>query len=284
MKSISDNVKPMTLRTVERALALVEFVADAETAPTMKEAARALGINLTTCYHLAHTLQQRGYLVKDGRGLRIGAKAAKIHRGFLRRIHPGVDFRSVLQDLAGRTGETAYLASWQDEEVILQAVVEGAHPVRVTGLYVGTQGDTHCRASGKAVLAYLGRDALDRYLASRPLTARTPHTITDPTRLRSALSEIAAHGYAVDDEEFALGVCCLAAPFFGVDGQVRGAVTVSAPAERFGAAEETIREAVLAAAERVSSLLGFAGPYPHEAPPIAPAQQVAEMVAGSPGG
>jgi IclR family acetate operon transcriptional repressor len=268
-----------SLRTVDRALALLEFVAMSPVDPAIKEAARSLGFNLTTCYHLVNTLEARGYLVKDGQGrLRIGPKVTVLHQGFVGRLQPARDFTPVLQRLSQAVEETAYLSTWERSDAVLQAVVEGPHPVRVTGLYVGLRGDSHCRASGKAVLAYLPPAELSEFLRGHPLTRRAPNTITGVRRLRADLAETARRGWALDDEEFAVGVACLAAPYFGPDGRVQGAFTVSAPATRLPQAKERFREAVLRAGEEASRLLGYPGPYPRTAP-ADPGGEVAHVVA-----
>ncbi|MGE5147346.1 MAG: IclR family transcriptional regulator C-terminal domain-containing protein, partial [Candidatus Eiseniibacteriota bacterium] len=76
----------------------------------------------------------------------------------------------------------------------------------------------------------------ERYLASHPLNRRTRYTITDIDTLRAELAAIAERGYAMDQEEYAEGVCCMAVPIS--DGAVPFAVGLSAPANRF-ATEKT---------------------------------------------
>jgi DNA-binding IclR family transcriptional regulator len=154
---LSDNEKtPTTLQTVERALAFLETVAQARRPPRLKEVAEALGINVTTSYHLLNTLQMAGYLTRDSDGsLRIGGRTAILYQGLVRNFALGRELTPVIEELSGSTGETAYIAALNREKVIIQAVVEGDQAVRVTGLYVGFSGSEHIRASGKAVLAHL---------------------------------------------------------------------------------------------------------------------------------
>jgi DNA-binding IclR family transcriptional regulator len=260
---ISDMEDSRLLRTADRALAVLELVATSPVDLVVKDVAALLRFNLTTTYHLVNTLAARGYLVRDGRGrLRIGPKVAVLHQGFVGRLQPAVDLEPVLQRLSERTAETTYLSTWEQGDAVLQAVVEGPHPVRVTGLYVGLRGDSHCRASGKAVLAYLPPAELSDFLRTHRLTRRTPRTITGVRRLRAELTETAGRGWALDAEEFAVGVACMAAPYFGPDGRVQGALTVSAPVARLEEATERVRKAVLSAGEEASRLLGYSGPYP----------------------
>ena len=252
-----------TLQTVERALAILEYVASEPRGLSVKEIAQALHLNISICYHLTNTLIAQNYLIKgDDRRLSMGPKIAALYQAFRRNANPGRDFLPILQGLMHETRETAYLAAWDHGEVVLQALVEGRETLRVAGLHVGLRGPAHARASGKVVLAYLPEDELDAFLRRHPLTAVTGNTITDPAQLRRALADIAKAGYALDNQEFAEGVCCLAVPYFGPEGAVEGAVTVSAPVTRFFGAEPRIHEAVLRAGETISRLYGYEGPYP----------------------
>ena len=83
-------------------------------------------------------------------------------------------------------------------------------------------------ALGKAMLAFSPPNVVERVLASG-LEPRTSRTIVDPNVFREELCRIAARGYAVDDEEFAEGMRCCAAPVLaGGGGSGSGAGAVGA--------------------------------------------------------
>jgi DNA-binding IclR family transcriptional regulator len=103
--------------------------------------------------------------------------------------------------------------------------VESPATLRVNA-QVGTMNPLHCTALGKALLAF-GDLELPTTLESF-----TPHTLTDPTRLRKNLEQVRAQGYAVDDEEFDLGVRCIAVPVFDFRGKAAGSIGISGPATR----------------------------------------------------
>src|SRR5882757_7529137 len=121
MKQSSDNEKrPTTLQTVERALAFLETVAQARRPPQLKEVAQALGINITTSYHLLNTLQTAGYLTREGDGtLRIGGRTAILYQGLVRNFALGRELMPVIEELSASTGETAYIAALNREKVII---------------------------------------------------------------------------------------------------------------------------------------------------------------------
>ncbi|MBC7084735.1 MAG: IclR family transcriptional regulator, partial [Firmicutes bacterium] len=147
-------------------------------------------------------------------------------------------------------------------EVVLRSVVEGPHPLRVSGLTPGLRGAAHCRASGKAMLAYLEESELLRYLRTHSLAPLTDRSITDVQRLREDLERIAQQGFAEDLGEFAPDICCVAAPYFDAQGKVAGALTISMPLFRHSQKGPQVAAAVLAAGEQASRAMGYAGSYP----------------------
>jgi DNA-binding IclR family transcriptional regulator len=251
----SDNEKKRltTLQTVERALAFMETVAQARRPPRLKEVAQALGLNTTTSYHLLNTLLSAGYLVRDADGsLRIGSRAAILYQGLVRHFVIGRDLMPVVEELSARTGETAYVAALNRQGVVIQALAEGDHAVRATGLYVGFSGSEHIRASGKAVLAHLPAAPRDAMLA-RCMADATE----DQLQAAAAdLEKVREQGWAIDEGRFQDGVCCISAPFFGSSGAVAGSVSVSVPATRFAATRGAIADAVRDAAAQASTILG----------------------------
>lgn len=251
------------LRTVDRALSVLEFVAEAAREPSIKEVARGMGLNLSACYHLVNTLEARNYLMKgEDHRLRLGPRVATLYNGFTKAMRSERDFLTVLQDLRDETNETTILAKWDRGDVVMQQIVEGEQTLRVTGLYVGQRSPAHTRTSGKVVLAFLPVAEREEWLRKAKLVALTPNSITDRTLLRRKLEQIARNGYAIDEEEFALGICGAGAPYFLANGAVTGAVTVAAPASRFRADRQRYARAVFGCGERISRLLGYTGPYP----------------------
>ena len=61
---------------------------------------------------------------------------------------------------------------------------------------------------------------------------RTPQTITSIRALQRQLEEIRKTGYAVDDEEFDIGVRCIAVPIFDFRNKAIGSIGISGPASR----------------------------------------------------
>jgi IclR family transcriptional regulator, acetate operon repressor len=167
---------------------------------------------------------------------------------FERQALPG-GLQPLARAVASRTGETAYVAARQGDALTLLCSVPGHHAVGVANSVVGPVADGHARASGKLLLALAPEDVREAYLATHPLRRMTRTTITSRARLLEEFERIRGAGYAVDEEEFDEGVCCVAAP---LENGAPIAVALSAPRERFdsnreeyiAAVKETARQAV----------------------------------------
>ena len=108
-----------------------------------------------------------------------------------------------------------------------------------------------CTGVGKALLAFSGPELTEEVL-SRPLPSLTPHSITDPARLRMALEKIQVSGLAYEEQEAAPGVACIAAPVFA-GGTTVAALSVAVPRARFSPAQ--LAPAVRTAALGLSRVL-----------------------------
>ncbi len=143
---------------------------------------------------------------------------SRLYGAYVLTQQPEARLLKLINQLVNSTQETGYLAGWQDDDVVVQAIVEGSQQLRVGGLQPGFRGYTHARAAGKALLAYLDPAQLDAHLAVHPRERRTAHTLTTPAALKAELRQIVKQGIALDQEEFADGISCAAAPIFSADG------------------------------------------------------------------
>jgi DNA-binding IclR family transcriptional regulator len=90
--------------------------------------------------------------------------------------------------------------------------------------------DLHARAIGRAVLASLSGKDRERALSKILLTAYTPNTITDRDKLETELATTQTRGFAVNNEEFFLGLLSIGAPLKNFQsGEVFGAVSFDFP-------------------------------------------------------
>jgi IclR family KDG regulon transcriptional repressor len=111
---------------------------------------------------------------------------------------------------------------------------------------------------GKVLLAGLSQAAVEQLIGSVELERFTEHTLVDKKQLYRVLDLIRDCGYGTDEEEYTVGVRCVAVPLRADGGQVVAAMSVSAPAIRFDAKGAERALALLKeASEEISQALGY---------------------------
>jgi IclR family acetate operon transcriptional repressor len=245
-----------TLRTLSRGIRLLEAIAEGNGTATAKTLSRRLGIKIGTCYHLLRTLREAEYVIRHPGGtFDLGPHALSLGRSLIAPARPEPELSVILTRLHNKTRETSYISGWHRGMLILQDFIESDQSLRVGGLGAGYTRNLHSRASGKAVLAFLPPEQVEAMFLGVPLPRLTPRTIHDYEGLITSLASVRQQRYAVDVEEFALGVCCVSAPFFSPDQRPAGAFSISAPLSRFGASQSRLVSAVQEAAAMASNLL-----------------------------
>jgi DNA-binding IclR family transcriptional regulator len=136
-----------------------------------------------------------------------------------------------MKELASLTEETVHMAMPSGKEVVFVAKVDSTRPIGV-GAKVGTRAPMHCTASGKAILSGDQDGRWLKEILKEGLEPRTNHTLTSPEALDRELEEIRERGYAIDNQEYEMGVSCVSAPISDYRREVVGAISVSAPAAR----------------------------------------------------
>ncbi len=248
------------VQTVDRALDILECFNYQQEELGVTELARKLGLHKNKVFRLLASLQCRGYIEQDQRtgNYRLGLKTFEVASVFLHHLGLRRQARPILEDLAAKCNETAYLAVLDGSEVIYVLMHETTHTVRVSPR-LGHRLPAHCTASGKIQLAFESEDRLQQLLGGRPLSTLTEKTITDYAALREHLGEVARQGFAVDNEELEEGVCCIAAPVRDYSHRVVAGVGLSGPLSRFGGdrMREELVPLVKEAGVKISQRLGY---------------------------
>jgi DNA-binding IclR family transcriptional regulator len=139
--------------------------------------------------------------------------------------------RPLLVKLSRETGETINLGHWSGNEVYYLDKIESTE-ILSANLAIGTPVPAHCTAMGKAMMADFPEAKLAQYLASVDFIQLTPKTITDRPALLKELHLTRRRGFAIDDEELALGIRCIAVPVWGSGDCPTYSLSVAGPASR----------------------------------------------------
>ena len=250
-----------SVQSIERALDILESVSAADGGISVKEVSARLGLPFSTVHRIMALLAHRGYLEQDKSSKRywLGMGVLLLRGAFLRTARLEDVGYTLLRELARATGEACHLAVLYGGEVVYVRTAEGSN---VSLLYTppGKRAPVHCTSLGKAMLSRLPLTEVRKIVEQKGLPAMTPNTIRSWEELVEELARVRERGYAVDDEEFELGVRCIGAPVLDYSGRVVAAISVAGPSVRLNRERwPELALAVMRTAEAISSTLGHVG-------------------------
>jgi DNA-binding IclR family transcriptional regulator len=200
------------VRSVSRAMRVLEEVGRGAAPLTVKAIARRSRLNLSTTYHLVRTLAYEGYLERhhDGR-YALGRAVADRFHDLVESFGQPPEVRTVLRHLSAATGRTAYLGRFVGGHIRITDLVEGPGSPYLEDLEVGLDVSAHATAVGKALLSSMPRSRRATYLKDQGLRRFTQRTIIEVDRLEAELTAIEPGRPVVEHEQFRDGVSCVAA-------------------------------------------------------------------------
>jgi DNA-binding IclR family transcriptional regulator len=245
------------IRSLDKAVDIIEMLAAEPRGLSVAAIAKGLGFHTSTTHHLVATLRQRGILDQDPetRFYRLGYHLVSLVNEFVSEADIYAIGAGPIRELRDASGDTAYLTVLQEREAFVVFEAPGIHPVQTRRPRLPGQTALHGIASGKTLLAHLPDEQLRALVATMPLTRFTPNTISTPEALERELSAIRAEGYALDREEWLVGLACVAAPVFDRHDACVATASVAYPSVQTERREELIR-LVKETADRISASLG----------------------------
>lgn len=224
----SDDPDRSAVKTLRKALTVLNVIAAAERPLSIAEVAFNAGIARPTAYRFVQTLVAAGYIAQDaidGR-LSVGFAVLPLAASLLDRNRMRIEALPHLHSLARETGERANLGILYRDRVLYIAGVEKPALPTIYSRF-GKSAPAHCSSLGKAILAYLPDADVRALLTRAPLTSYTPTTITSRAVFAKEIAETRARGYALDRAEHVQSSSCLAAPIFDSNNRPIGAIGVS---------------------------------------------------------
>ncbi|WP_170325573.1 HTH-type transcriptional regulator BhcR [Ruegeria arenilitoris] len=252
-----DKTAQNTIKSLDRAMEVFEYLSEAQgkALTTLSDEMRQ---SPATVYRILVTLEGRGLVEfdHDEQVWHIGPRAFVIGSRFLRRTSLVDRARPIMRKLMEATGETANLGIEKEGSVLFLSQVETHASIRAF-FPPGTLSPMHASGIGKALLAHMDEDRLDRLLANAQLQAFTDKSITNPAALKADLAAIRAQGFSVDNEEKNEGMRCIAAAVFDINREAVAGISVSGPTSRVGEAEiERLSRPVIEAAHQLTLAIG----------------------------
>lgn len=246
-----------TVQTVNKALELLEILAEEVQSPSLPRLAERVGLSRNKTFRLLATLCEKGLVERDETNGRyqLGVYSVALARKFMRNASVVTYAHPVMEDLARKHDEQVYMTVIKDDEVVFLDMVDCGQHVKATPL-VGRKFPLFTNAAGKAMKALDSRDVLERTFKRGGRRSG----INALERLESELDEIRSKGVAVDSGALGEGISSVAVAVRDYAGKVVGAITMLGPSFRMltERLENEIIPSMLQGAEILSEKFGYA--------------------------
>jgi len=241
------------VQVIARAAALLRALQHRPEGMTLGELAKAISLPRSTVQRLVDALDSEGLVLaaSTASGVRLGPSLLALAAAT--RFHIAEVARRTLEALAKDTGETVDLSLADQDKVVFIDQVPGTHRLTAVSA-VGVSFPLHSSAPGKAILAAMDDEEIDRLRPRMKLVSQTPATITTWEELQREVRLIRKRGYAFDRDENSLGISAVAVAIRNPSGEI-AAISIPAPTQRFSETETDLTESLLRHVSRLQDKL-----------------------------
>jgi len=242
--------------SVSKALQLLDAFRSSHGTLGVSAIARRAGVPKSTAFRLLSNLETSGYVERDGKDYQLTLKVYELGKhvknGKTRELRELAN--PFLTELHLRTGWVSHLAILDGIEVVYLDKVSGLRAIK-TPTRVGGRMPATCTGLGKALLAVSDNETVHRAVMGG-LRPQTRYSIASPKRLINELVRVKQEGIALDCEEAALGLTCVAAAVATQNG-LSVAISASGATNRYDQSR-AIRRDVRNAAVEIARVWGVA--------------------------
>lgn len=214
-----------------KGLQVIRAFSRGHAALTLSDIARSAGIPAATARRCLMTLEELGYLTRNGRSFLLRPKVLELGAAYLESMDIEQLTRTHLEELARRTADSAALCVLDGADIVYVARTSVRTLVRLEA-HVGSRFPAHATSTGRVLLAGLGPERLLQYFDTVKPRALTEQTVTDIHQLRQLVEDCRKCGYSAVQDELGYGVIALAVPVHDKAGRVVAALNTSSHSRR----------------------------------------------------
>lgn len=221
------------IQVAEKLFQVIELLADNGPMGIMELSIR-LGFHKSTTHRLVTSLQHLGYIRQDEESLKyaLSLRFLQIGSKILNQTNVVTLIHPALRRLSEKTGETVHLVRREENDAVyIDKVESGVGSIRMASR-VGSRLPLYCSGAGKALLAEMEDEEIEKIWNTSDVQKLTPKTILSLDVLKERIEKVRADGYAIDDEENEEGVRCIAVSICDYHRVPVFALSISAPVHR----------------------------------------------------
>ncbi len=249
------------VQSLDRGLAVIRAFGPERERLSLSEVARATGLTRAAARRFLLTLVKLGYVRSDGREFSLRPRVLELGYAYLSGLALPEVAMPHLEDLSAKLHESTSISVLDGHQIVYVARVP-TRRIMTVAISVGTRFPAYATSMGRVLLAAMSKAELDQYLAEATFEAFTGQTVVDPDRLREIISDVAAQGHSIVDQELEEGLRAIAVPIRGSAGTATAALNVSAHASRLSpdAMRAELLPALLETARLIEADLKSLGP------------------------
>lgn len=226
------------INSIDRALDILILMYKKNKALGVSEIGRALDLHKSTVYRTLETLEARGFVSRSNQdkywlGVKLYALGAVAGNT--------IPVRNLIQPyakaLSQKFNEVVNVSILDETVTDIPTTILIVKEIAVQNSLItvnpplGASSEAHYSAVGKCLLAFTSEEVIDSYTCSQ-LPVYTKNTISDWNQLLEELKVVKAQGYAMDNEDYEVGLTCIATPILDGNGHAIAALSLSGPSER----------------------------------------------------
>ncbi len=238
--------------TVGKALSVLDQVASFERPVRFNDVLEDSPFPKATLYRILQNLVTEGLLTfdREWQTYSLGVRLVRLAHSAWTQSSLAPVARPHLTALSEATGETIHLAQLDGPHVLYLDKRDAKRRITMFS-EAGKVGPAYCTGVGKAMLAFLPKDELERILPQQSYHRFTPATLCSQQALTGELEQIREHGFALDREDHEPGIICVAVPVLSRTKQMMGAISITSTSARtsLGKLEKLVPDLQNAASE-----------------------------------
>jgi len=210
--------------SVKKAFAILSAISSSKDGMGVSDLAKKLKMAKSTVHGMTSALEELGAAMRDPltKKYKLGFALQEIGRSAYSQIDLQTSARPVTEELMEKTQTSVFLGILNWDQVTILDIVESRQELNITAP-VGSTIPLFAGAVGKVFLAAMPEEQAAKMVRSKGLPRFTDNTIVDMDLYFNELRQVREKGYAVDDEEYLMGVRAVASPLIGL-GQLRSAI------------------------------------------------------------
>jgi IclR family acetate operon transcriptional repressor len=229
----AENAGAGGVQSLTRALSILDALAESDDGLSLTALAKTVALPPSSAHRLLTTLQRKRFVRFEPASMawRIGVQTFVVGNAFARSRDVVALAMPYMRQLMEKTGETVNLYVPNGGQAICIAQVQSQQMIRAISRPGGSLA-LHRSAAGKAMLSQMTKAEVDEVVTKHGLARATKNSVGNPSKLHAEIEKTRVRGFALDDEEFAVGLRCIAAAILDEHGAAQGALSIAGPVTR----------------------------------------------------